>query len=58
MTSVTWRTPDLTTSIAAHAVSGNFFEVIGTRAFRGRIFGRARPGEIEDPHRVLLSFAF
>jgi len=58
MSRAIWRTPELSASVGVHAVSDNFFELMGTRALRGQIFKAAAPGETADPHRVLLGYGF
>lgn len=58
MSRVVWQTPDLSASVSVHAVSENFFEVLGTRAVRGRLFGTSAPGQPDGPYRVLLGYDF
>jgi predicted permease len=52
MSSPTWRTPDDTTTISAHLVSDNFFDVVRVRPAIGRTFHEG------DADAAVLSFWF
>ena len=58
MSRVVWRSAELSASVSVHAVSENFFEMLGTRAVRGRLFGTSTPDRPDDPYRVLLGYDF
>jgi predicted permease len=57
-TTLTCRTQDLTTSVAARVVTDNFFDVLGTRAYRGSLFSARDRGGPDDARRAVISFGF
>src|SRR5262249_8909475 len=53
-----WREGDKTFAIAARCVSGNFFEVMGWQAARGRVFTEDEAAAEKDPRVVVISHQF
>jgi putative ABC transport system permease protein len=53
-----WRVGDQTYPIRANCVSGNFFEVIGVQAARGRVFTDDEAAAERDPRVVVISHQF
>src|SRR5262249_48707612 len=54
--SIVWRTPAGTTTVAARVVSENFFDVLGVEAAQGRTFSAVGVSQRTDS--VVVSFAF
>src|SRR5262245_5528022 len=53
-----WREGDRTHAIAARCVSGNFFEVMGWQAARGRVFTEDEAAAEKNPRVVVISHQF
>src|SRR5262245_49581656 len=53
-----WREGDRTHAITARCVSGNFFEVMGWQAARGRVFTEGEAAAEKDPRVVVISHQF
>jgi putative ABC transport system permease protein len=53
-----WREGDQTHAISASCVSGNFFEVMGVQAARGRVFTYDEAAAEKSPRVVVISHEF
>src|SRR4030095_5196001 len=53
-----WREGDQTHAISASCVSGNFFEVMGVQAARGRVFTYDEAAAEKNPQVVVISHEF
>src|SRR5262245_866236 len=53
-----WREGDRTHAIAARCVSGNFFEVMGWQAARGRVFTENEAAAEKNPRVVVINHQF
>jgi predicted permease len=53
-----WRAGDRTYDISAQCVSGNFFEVMGLQAARGRVFTDDEAAAEKNPRVVVISHQF